>query len=196
MQREDVRRNVDWLVSRSPADGARLVARAWVDPEFKAAAARRRACRGARARSRLRARRRSSSPSRTRSGAPHGRLHALLVLPARAARPAAGLVQEPAVPLAGGLRSARRARGVRASSSTTTSSCGCSTRPPTFGISCCRAAPPGARSWRGRARRAGDARLDDRRRSAVAPAPPEPGALFRHRGCDRHVILSPATLSK
>ena len=26
---------MDWLVSRSPADGARLVARAWVDPEFK-----------------------------------------------------------------------------------------------------------------------------------------------------------------
>jgi nitrile hydratase len=35
VQREDVRRNIDWLVSRSPADGARLVARAWVDPEFK-----------------------------------------------------------------------------------------------------------------------------------------------------------------
>lgn len=32
---EDVRRRVDWLVSRSPADGARLVARAWVDDEFK-----------------------------------------------------------------------------------------------------------------------------------------------------------------
>src|SRR3954447_15076803 len=35
VQREDVRRNVDWLVSRSPADGARLVARAWVDPTFR-----------------------------------------------------------------------------------------------------------------------------------------------------------------
>jgi nitrile hydratase subunit alpha len=33
--REDVRRGVDWLVSRSPADGAKLVARAWVDPEFR-----------------------------------------------------------------------------------------------------------------------------------------------------------------
>ena len=33
--REAVRRGVDWLVSRSPADGARLVARAWVDPQFK-----------------------------------------------------------------------------------------------------------------------------------------------------------------
>jgi nitrile hydratase len=32
---EDVRKKIDWLVSRSPADGARLVARAWVDPAFK-----------------------------------------------------------------------------------------------------------------------------------------------------------------
>jgi nitrile hydratase alpha subunit len=34
--RGDVRDGIDRLVSRSPADGARLVARAWVDPEFKA----------------------------------------------------------------------------------------------------------------------------------------------------------------
>ena len=33
--REDVRARIDWLVSRTPADGARLVARAWVDPAFK-----------------------------------------------------------------------------------------------------------------------------------------------------------------
>jgi nitrile hydratase subunit alpha len=32
---EDVRRGIDWLVSRSPADGARLVARAWFDADFK-----------------------------------------------------------------------------------------------------------------------------------------------------------------
>jgi len=35
VSREDVRAHVDWLVSRTPADGARLVARAWVDPAFK-----------------------------------------------------------------------------------------------------------------------------------------------------------------
>jgi nitrile hydratase len=35
VSREEVRRQIDWLVSRSPADGARLVARAWVDPDFK-----------------------------------------------------------------------------------------------------------------------------------------------------------------
>ena len=33
--REDLRRRMDWLVSRTPADGARLVARAWVDAGFK-----------------------------------------------------------------------------------------------------------------------------------------------------------------
>jgi len=35
IRREDVRERIDWLVSRSPADGARLVARAWADPDFK-----------------------------------------------------------------------------------------------------------------------------------------------------------------
>jgi nitrile hydratase len=35
LEREDIRRRIDWLVSRTPADGARLVARAWVDPAFK-----------------------------------------------------------------------------------------------------------------------------------------------------------------
>jgi nitrile hydratase subunit alpha len=33
--RGDIRQAIDWLVSRTPADGARLVARAWVDPAFK-----------------------------------------------------------------------------------------------------------------------------------------------------------------
>ena len=33
--REDVRELVDWLVSRTPADGARIVARAWADPAFR-----------------------------------------------------------------------------------------------------------------------------------------------------------------
>jgi nitrile hydratase alpha subunit len=34
--RENIRERIDWLVSRTPADGARLVARAWVDEDFKA----------------------------------------------------------------------------------------------------------------------------------------------------------------
>ena len=35
LERDELRRRVDWLVSRTPADGARLVAHAWVDADFK-----------------------------------------------------------------------------------------------------------------------------------------------------------------
>nr|MBA2442448.1 nitrile hydratase subunit alpha [Rubrobacter sp.] len=35
LTREEVRRQLDFMESRSPEDGARLVARAWVDPDFK-----------------------------------------------------------------------------------------------------------------------------------------------------------------
>jgi len=35
VEREEIRRRIDWLVSRTSAHGARLVARAWVDPSFK-----------------------------------------------------------------------------------------------------------------------------------------------------------------
>jgi nitrile hydratase len=34
-EQEEIRARIDWLVSRSPADGARLVARAWIDDAFK-----------------------------------------------------------------------------------------------------------------------------------------------------------------
>jgi nitrile hydratase len=36
LTKEDVRRQIEYMEARSPANGARLVARAWVDPEFKA----------------------------------------------------------------------------------------------------------------------------------------------------------------
>jgi nitrile hydratase len=35
VSREEIRARIDWLASRTPADGARLVARAWVDDAFK-----------------------------------------------------------------------------------------------------------------------------------------------------------------
>jgi nitrile hydratase subunit alpha len=35
LDREEIRSRIDWLVSRTPADGARLVARAWTDDSFK-----------------------------------------------------------------------------------------------------------------------------------------------------------------
>ncbi len=36
LTKEDVRRQIEYMEARSPANGARLVARAWVDPDFKA----------------------------------------------------------------------------------------------------------------------------------------------------------------
>jgi nitrile hydratase alpha subunit len=35
LSREAIQRGIDYIESRTPANGARLVARAWVDPEFK-----------------------------------------------------------------------------------------------------------------------------------------------------------------
>ena len=35
LEREEIRARVDWLVSRTSTDGARLVARAWIDDGFK-----------------------------------------------------------------------------------------------------------------------------------------------------------------
>src|SRR5207249_4247227 len=36
LKREDIQRQIDYMEARTPANGARLVARAWVDPAFKA----------------------------------------------------------------------------------------------------------------------------------------------------------------
>src|SRR3712207_6045104 len=36
LTKEDVRRQIEYMEARSPANGAKLVARAWLDPEFKA----------------------------------------------------------------------------------------------------------------------------------------------------------------
>ena len=36
LTKEDIRRQIEYMEARSPANGARLVARAWVDPQFKA----------------------------------------------------------------------------------------------------------------------------------------------------------------
>ena len=35
VERDELRQRIDWLVSRTPANGARLVARAWIDDDFK-----------------------------------------------------------------------------------------------------------------------------------------------------------------
>ena len=138
-----------------PHIGARVIARAWVDPQFKAAlledATKAIASLGV-------ARRRSSDRSREHAGAAqHGRVHALLVLPVGRARPAAGLVQVDALSLARRHGPARRARRLRRELPPEPRFA-CGTPPPRRASSCCRSAPQaptaGARSGSQRSSRA------------------------------------------
>ena len=97
-----------------PRNGARVVARAWVDPAFRARLLdgcyagdhRNSAMPDARANTSWRV-------ENTPQPAQHGRVHAVLLLSVAGARAAAGLVQIGALSLRGGKRSARRAGGFR-----------------------------------------------------------------------------------
>ncbi len=89
LEREELRERIDWLVSRTPSDGARLVARAWLDEDFK-----RRLLADAREAALDLDLDPGPSPRRHRTRehrdrAPHGRLHALLVLSESVAWPSA-----------------------------------------------------------------------------------------------------------
>ena len=92
-----------------PRNGARVVARAWTDPDYKAEAA------GGRQRKAIAELGFSGVQGEdmvvvenTGRRAQHGRVHALLLLPVADARAAAHLVQERALPGPRGDRSARR----------------------------------------------------------------------------------------
>ena len=106
---------VDRIVSAyeqdiGPHNGARVVARAWVDPAFKA----RLLADGTAAIEELGfGGRRSAVVENTPERPQPGRLHALLLLPVGAARAAAHLVQDLRVPLARRHRAARGAARVR-----------------------------------------------------------------------------------
>ena len=93
-------------------------------------------------------RRRPSDRGREHAADPqHDRLHAVLLLPVGDARPAAGLVQGGAVPLARRQRSARRARRFRRHPAGRTRRSGSGIRPPRRASSCCRCGPPGTEGW-------------------------------------------------
>ena len=110
---QEIAASVDLMDSRSPALGAKVVARAWADPAFKKLL-----LKDTRA-----ALMQMGIDIGARAGVQHGRehaggaqrhrLHAVLLLSQDAARHSAGLVQEPGLPLAHGRRSARRAGRVR-----------------------------------------------------------------------------------
>ena len=96
-----------------PRNGARVVARAWVDPAYKKRLLTDADRRDRGARLRRRAGRAHGGGGEHAEGAQPGRLHAVLLLSVAGARPAAGLVQVRALSLAAGDRSARRAARVR-----------------------------------------------------------------------------------
>ena len=124
-----------------PHNGARVVAKAWTDPDYRAPAARRR--RRRRSRSLGYAGRQGEHMRRAGEHArrpQHGRLHALLVLPVARARPAAGLVQVRALPLARRGRPARRAARLRRRAAGRDARSASGTRPPRCATSSCRCA--------------------------------------------------------
>ena len=109
----EIRRQIEVLDSRTPALGAKVVARAWVDPAFRA---------------RLLANGRAACEElgisfyddtqlivleNTDEGSQSHRLHALFLLPETGARPAARLVQAEALPGARGQGAARGAGRIR-----------------------------------------------------------------------------------
>ena len=102
--REEIERLATEGDARSPADGARIVARAWTDPEFKA-----RLLMDAKAAvSELGYSESENLPDvvvaeNTEGGASSGGVHAVFVLPDLAAWETPGLVQELDVPVAGGV---------------------------------------------------------------------------------------------
>ena len=124
-----------------PQNGARVIARAWVDPEYKArllsdgsAAIAELGFGGVEGEHMVVV---ENTPERSQ----RHRLHALLVLPVARARAAAHLVQELRLPRArrGGAAQGARRDGSR--SSTSTSSCACGIRAPRCATSCCRSVP-------------------------------------------------------
>ena len=92
-------------------------------------------------------RRRSSGRGREHAeAAQHDRVHAVLLLSVGGARPAAGLVQVGALPLAHGDRSARRAGGFRRHAAGGDRNPRLGLRPPRPASSCCRCVRPAPRA--------------------------------------------------
>ena len=164
-----------------PRNGAVVVAKAWTDPAFRQALLQRRHRRRS-PRSATSARSAIIwSRSRTRRAPQHDRLHALLLLSVGGARPAAGLVQVRALPLARGQGSARRARRFRRRRCRRTPKSASGIRPPRRASSCCRCGRPAPRAGARSARRARHPRFDDRHRPAR-----KPGGARRHERHPRH----------
>ena len=148
-----------------PHNGARVVARAWADPEYRAwlfadggAAITSLGYVGRQGENIVAL---ENTPRRPQ----HGRLHAVLVLPVARPRAPAGLVQVRALPLARGDPIRAACCGTSASTCRPRPRSACGTRPPSCATSSCPMRPAGTDGWsEDDARRARHPRLDDRHR--------------------------------
>ena len=148
-----------------PHHGARVVARAWVDPAFKDRLLADGTRGGGRARHRRRRGRQRARRREHRVRAQPRRLHAVLVLPVAAARRPADLVQELRLPVARRRRAPGRAARVRLASSPPTSRCASGTPAPPVRYLVLPARPAGTEHLtEDAARRARRPRPHDRRR--------------------------------
>ena len=125
-----------------PRNGARVVARAWVDPAFRDWLQRDATAAIASLGYTGRQGEHMVAVENTPQRAPHGRLHAVQLLPLAGARPAAHLVQERALPLAGGEGPARRAGRLRRHAARVHRASASGTRPPRCATSSSRSARP------------------------------------------------------
>ena len=158
----EIRSQIDVLNSRTPALGAKVIARAWTESGISGALAGGRSGRLRRTRHHLLRRYRSCRPREHGQRPQSGRLHALLLLPAPCPRLASRLVQAEALSGAGGRRAARAARRVWHGYS---GRCGNPRNGLDVGASLsCPSTPSGRNGGlhRGRAGRTRDARRDDR----------------------------------
>ena len=155
-----------------PENGARVVAKAWVDAAFRAAPARRRPRRRRRARPRDAAHHRHLVVlENTADRAERHLLHALLVHGVHDHRPAARLVQGPRVPRPRRARVAHGAEGDGAGPAAPRSRSASGTPPRTRATWCCRCGRPAPTAGR----RSGSPAIvtpgrDDRRRARLRPS--------------------------
>src|SRR3974377_87589 len=147
-----------------PRNGARVVAKAWTDPAYRARLFKE--ATSAIAELGYAGRQGEHVVALENTPKRHGRVYAVFVLPVAGARPAAGLVQVRTLPFARGCRSARRAQGCRHHSAEGHRNPGGAFAPGDPLLVSANAPPRHRRLERRQACRTGHARFHDRRRPA------------------------------
>ena len=137
---DELRSQLEWLDARSPADGAKLIARAWTDPDFKA-----RLLKDVNAAAESVGLSAGDIPIRAVENTP--KVHNVIVCTLCSCYPRGLLGLPPDWYKSREYRSRARFSPNSERSSATTSRCGFMTAPRTFAISCCPCSPREAKGW-------------------------------------------------